>query len=149
MRAIPAASAMILLGSFPLPICPSAPPPSGQFPTLEAAAESARRAWSVRDLDAFLQGAGSRLLIELPSINPSTPVGRSQALALLQGYVQGTEEVVTAVRKAKPVDESRGYVELIRRYRLAGIGEVSEGVLLLGYRLGREGWLLTEVRAGN
>lgn len=149
MRAIPAASAMILLGAFPLPIRPSAPPPNRQFPTLEAAAESARRAWSARDLEAFLQGAGSRLLIELPSANPSTPVGRSQARALLQGYVQGTEEVETTVRKAKPVDETRGYVELIRRYRLAGIGEVSEGVLLLGYRLGREGWLLTEVRVGN
>jgi len=149
MRLTLATSAILWLGTFPLPIRPSASPPIGQFPTLEAAAESARRAWSVRDLDAFLQGAGSRLLIELPSANPSTPVGRSQALALLQGYVQGTEEVETAVRKAKPVDETRGYVELIRRYRLAGIGEVSEGVLLLGYRLGREGWLLTEVRAGN
>lgn len=149
MKLTVAAGAMLFLGSLSLPIRPSASPPIRQFPSLEAAAESARRTWSVRDLDAFLQGAGSRLLIELPSANPSTPVGRSQALALLQGYVQGTEEVETAVRKAKPVDETRGYVELIRRYRLAGIGEVSEGVLLLGYRLGREGWLLTEVRAGN
>jgi hypothetical protein len=120
-----------------------------QFPSLEAAAESARRAWSARDLDAFIRGAGSRLLIELPSANPSTPVGQGQAVALLEGYVQGTEEVETTVRNAKAVDGSRGYVELIRRYRVAGIGAVNEGVLLLGYRRAREGWLLTEVRATN
>jgi hypothetical protein len=148
MRAIPAASAIILLGALPLPIRPAAPPPSRQFPTLEAAAESARSAWSVRDLDAFLRGAGSRLLIELPSANPSTPVGRDQAVALLQGYVQGTEEVETTVRKARTAGDTRGYVELTRRYRVAGIGGVNEGVLLLGYRRGRDGWLLTEIRAG-
>ncbi len=123
--------------------------PRLQFPSLEAAAESARRAWSDRDLDAFLRGAGSSLLLELPSANPSTPVGRRQAVALLLGYVQGTEEVETVVRKAKPVGDTRGYVELTRRFRVAGIGGVSEGVLLLGYRRGRDGWLLTEVRAGS
>jgi hypothetical protein len=138
-----------LLAISPLARRPADPPPRPQFPSLEAAAESARRAWSARDFDAFIVGAGSRLLIELPSANPSTPVGRSQAVALLQGYVQGTEEVETLTRKAKAVDETRGYVELTRRYRVAGIGGVSEGVLLLGFRLGREGWLLTEVRAGN
>ena len=138
----------VLAGSSPIRR-PADPAPRLQFPSLEAAAESARRAWSARDLDAFLRGAGSRLLIELPSANPSTPVGRGQAVALLQGYVQGTEEVETVVRKAKPVGDARGYVELTRRYRVAGIGGVSEGVLLLGYRRGRDGWLLTEVRAGS
>jgi hypothetical protein len=126
---------------------PADPLPRLQFPSLEAAAESARRAWHSRDFDAFLVGTASRLLIELPSANPSTPVGRSQAVALLEGYVQGTEEVETSVQKAKEVVHGRGYVELIRRYRLAGIGGVNSGVLLLGFRLGRDGWLLTEVRA--
>jgi hypothetical protein len=69
-------------------------------------------------------------------------------VALLQGYVQGTEEVETTVRKARSVEDTRGYVELTRHYRVAGLEEVREGVLLLGYRRGREGWLLTEVRAG-
>ena len=136
----------VMAGSSPIRR-PADPLPRLQFPSLEAAAESARRAWQARDFDDFLAGAGSRLLVELLAANPSTPVGRSQAGALLEGYVQGTEEVETSIQKAKEVDNGRGYVELNRRYRVAGIGGVNVGVLLLGYRRGRDGWLLTEVRA--
>ena len=52
--------------------------------------------------------------------------------------VQG-EEVETLVRAAREVETGRGYVELQRRYRVAGTQDVRQQSLLLGYKLGRRG----------
>jgi hypothetical protein len=44
------------------------------------------------------------------------------------------------------VGPGRGYVELQRKYRVAGTQNVRTQALLLGYRRGQRGWVLVEFR---
>jgi hypothetical protein len=50
------------------------------------------------------------------------------------------------VRAAREVGARRGYVELQRKYRVAGTQNVRVQVLLLGYRRSQAGWTLVEFR---
>jgi hypothetical protein len=54
--------------------------------------------------------------------------------------------VETTVRAAREVEAGRGYVELERRYKVAGTQEVRTQSLLLGYRVARSGWVLVVLR---
>jgi hypothetical protein len=112
---------------------------------LVAAAEQARSAWFAHDA-AGLVADSPRLLIQLPGADPSTALGPAQAAALLADFLASAQEVETAVRAARQVEPGRGYVELQRRYRVAGTQEVRTQSLLLGYRLARTGWTLVELR---
>ena len=87
-----------------------------------------------------------RLLVQLPGADPSIALGPEQAAALLSDFMVQGEEVETLVRAAREVEAGRGYVELQRRYRVAGTQDVRQQSLLLGYRLGKEGWRLVELR---
>jgi hypothetical protein len=116
-----------------------------QQDSLASEAERARAAWSAHDAVALV-AASPRVLIQLPSTDPSAPVGRAQAAALLQQYLEQGIEVETRVRAAREVEPGRGYVELVRRYRVAGTQEIRVETLLLGYRLGSNGWTLVELR---
>ena len=87
-----------------------------------------------------------RLLVQLPGSDPSAALGPAQAAALLADYLAPSQEVETAVRAAREVEPGRGYVELQRRYRVAGTQEIRTQSLLLGYRLSRTGWSLVELR---
>ena len=102
-----------------------------QEPELDRAAEQARRAWNAHDAKALV--AESPRLLE-------------QAAALLSDFMVQGEEVETLVRAAREVETGRGYVELQRRYRVAGTQDVRQQSLLLGYKLGKEGWRLVELR---
>lgn len=113
--------------------------------SLDAAAQAARQAWEGHDMVTLVAG-GARTLIQLPGADPSGPVGRDQAVALLRDYVRGTEEVETVVRTAREVGPGRGFVELIRRYRVVGTQQVRSQSLLLGYVRGNGSWVLAEVR---
>jgi hypothetical protein len=113
--------------------------------SLDAAAQAARRAWEVHDMATLVAGA-ARTLIQLPGADPSGPVGRDQAAALLRDYIRGTQEVETVVRTAREVGPGRGFVELIRRYRVVGTQQVRSQSLLLGYVRGNGPWVLAEVR---
>jgi hypothetical protein len=125
-------------------------PPPRLPPGLAEAGDSARVAWQRRDLAAFLGAAGGgRLLVSLPGGQQSAPITPDQARALLSAYVQGSEEVTTSLNGARLVDSTRGYVELLRRFRLVGIPGERESLILLGYRRGREFWVLTEVRIAS
>ncbi|HQR18213.1 MAG TPA: hypothetical protein PK948_07570 [Gemmatimonadales bacterium] len=125
-------------------------PPSRLPASLAEAGDSARVAWQRRDLAAFLGAAGGgRLLVSLPGGQQSAPITPDQARALLSAYVQGSEEVTTSLNGARTVDSTRGYVELLRRFRLVGIPGERESLILLGYRRGREFWVLTEVRIAS
>ena len=94
--------------------------------------------------DQILTGDGVR--IQLPGAEPSAPVSQAQASALVGQYLAGAEEVVTKVRAARVVSADRGYVELVREYRVAGTDETRRQSVLLGYRLADDGWILTELR---
>ena len=123
------------------------PPVAGraQENSLDEAAEAARRAWFAHD-PASLVGESPRLLVQLPGADPSIALGPAQAAALLADFLAPTQEVEVSVRAARQVEAGRGYVELLRRYRVAGTQDVRSQVLLLGYRRGRSGWSLVEFR---
>jgi hypothetical protein len=116
-----------------------------QGPDLGAAAEQARRAW-FRHNPAALVADSPRLLIQLPGAEPSVALGPDQARALLADFLAAGQEVETLVRAAREVGPGRGYVELQRKYRVAGTQNVRTQALLLGYRLGQRGWVLVEFR---
>ena len=112
---------------------------------LSQAAESARQAWFEHDARALVAEA-PRLLVQLPGADPSIALGPAQAAALLTDFMVQGQEVETVIRAAKEVEPGRGYVELQRRYRIAGTQDVRTQSLLLGYRLLRTGWRLVELR---
>jgi hypothetical protein len=112
---------------------------------LAVAAEQAREAWFKHDARRLVADA-PRLLVQLPGADPSIALGPAQAAALLRDFMVQGQEVETIVRAAKEVETGRGYVELQRRYRIAGTQDVRTQSLLLGYRLLRTGWRLVELR---
>lgn len=145
IRALALMGALALGWTAGLPRGPAAPPV-----TLAEAGDSARAAWQRRDLAAFLGAAGGgRVLVSLPGGQQSAPITPDQARALLSAYVQGSEEVTTSLKGASVVDSTRGYVELIRRFRLVGIPGDREALMLLAFRRGRGFWVLTEVRIAS
>jgi hypothetical protein len=112
---------------------------------LDKAAERARQAWSSHN-PAALVADSPRLLIQLPGADPAVALGPAQAAALLADFLAPAQEVETLVVAAREVGPGRGYVELQRRYRVAGTQNVRVQVLLLGYRLDPGGWSLVELR---
>jgi hypothetical protein len=112
---------------------------------LATAAERARQAWSSHN-PAALVADSPRLLIQLPGADPAVALGPAQAAALLADFLTPAQEVETLVLAAREVGPGRGYVELQRRYRVAGTQNVRVQVLLLGYRLDPGGWSLVELR---
>ncbi|HET6577113.1 MAG TPA: hypothetical protein VFG66_02255 [Gemmatimonadales bacterium] len=112
---------------------------------LFGAAEHAREAWYAHDAADLVAGS-PQLLVQLPGADPSAALPPSQAAALLTDFLASAQEVETVVRAAREVEPGRGYVELQRRYRVAGTQEVRTQSLLLGYRLGSAGWRLVELR---
>ncbi len=118
---------------------------SGQA-TLSDAAERARQAWSAHDAQALV-GQSSNIVLQIPGADPSSPLGRSQAIELLRRYFRPAEERgldMTAIREVEP---GKGFVELTRRYVVTGTAELRRETLYLGYRLlGRE-WRLVELRS--
>jgi hypothetical protein len=117
----------------------------GQGPDLKVAAEQAREAWFGHN-PAALVADSPRILIQLPGAEPSVALGPAQAAALLADFLASGQEVETLVRAARQVGPGRGYVELQRKYRVAGTQNVRTQALLLGYRLGKQGWVLVEFR---
>jgi hypothetical protein len=112
---------------------------------LPAAAEEARSAWFAHDAAALVADS-PRLLLQLPGADPSAALEPRQAAALLQDFLASAQEVETVVRAARETEPGRGYVELQRRYRIAGTQEVRTDSVLLGYRRSRSGWSLVELR---
>lgn len=115
---------------------------------LAEAAERARNAWLAHK-PATLIAQSPRVLIQLPGADPSVALGPAQAAALLADFLAPAQEVDVVVRAAREVEPGRGYVELQRRYRIAGTQDVRTQVLLLGYRLERNGWSLVEFRVAG
>jgi len=115
---------------------------------LEREADRARRAWFGPDASALVANS-PRLVVRLPGADPSGALGQAQAAALLRDFLAPAQEVETAVRSAQEVEPGRGYVELQRRYKVAGTQEVRSQTLLLAYRRGTDGWVLVELRVST
>ena len=120
-------------------------PAMAQGADLDQAAERARQAWSNHN-PAALVAQSPRLLVQLPGAAPAVALGPAQATALLTDFLTPAQEVETRVLAAREVGPGRGYVELQRRYRVAGTQNIRVQVLLLGYRLDSGGWNLVEFR---
>ncbi len=112
---------------------------------LAQAADQARKAWLAHDA-AGLVAESPRLVLQLPGADPSAALGPAQSAALISDFLAQAQEVAIVVRAAREVEPGRGYVELQRRYRVAGTQDVRVQSLLLGYRLGPSGWNLVELR---
>lgn len=114
--------------------------------TLPAAAERAKRAWSAHDPEALV-GQSSNIVLQIPGADPSSPLGRAQAIELVRRYFRPAEERGLDITAIREVEAGKGFVELTRRYVIAGTTEVRRETLYLGYRLlGRE-WRLVELRS--
>lgn len=125
------------------PVSAQAAPVPG--PDLASLADGAARAVGAQDGSGVVAGA-PQIVIQLPGVEPSGPVARPQAMAMLKGFFQGAVEEGTRVRAAREVSPGRGLVELIRRYRTRGTQTIREQAILLGYRLEEGGWRLVELR---
>jgi hypothetical protein len=126
-----------------LGVLPGAAWPQG---TLAAAAERAKQAWLAHDPQALV-GQSSSLVLQIPGADPSSPLGRAQAVELLRRYLRQAEERgldVTAIREVEP---GKGFVELTRRYVVAGTSELRRETLFLGLRFIADEWRLAELRS--
>jgi hypothetical protein len=113
--------------------------------TLSEAAERAKQAWLAHDPQRLV-GQSSSLVLQIPGAEPSSPLGRAQAVELLRRYLRSAEERgvdVTAIREVEP---GRGFVELIRRYVVSGTTELKRETLFLGFKLQDSVWRLAELR---
>ena len=119
---------------------------AGAQATLPDAAEQAKRAWAAHDARALV-GQSSSLVLQIPGADPSSPLGRSQAIELLQRYLRPAEERGLDVTALREVEAGKGFVELTRRYVVAGTTELRRETLFLGYRLVDRQWRLAELRS--
>ncbi|MGH7519823.1 MAG: hypothetical protein ACREMI_00945 [Gemmatimonadales bacterium] len=114
--------------------------------TLSEAAERAKQAWSEHDAQALV-GQSSNIVLQIPGADPSSPLGRAQAIELLRRYLRQAEERGLDVTTIREVEPGKGFVELTRRYVVSGTAEVRRETLYLGYRLVEREWRLVEVRS--
>ena len=118
----------------------------GQAEALTDAAEDARAAWYRQATRVIVEPAIRGIRVQLPGADPSAALSQAQGAALLAEYLSGAVEVETVVRAARVVAAGRGYVELRRRYRVAGTEEIRAETVLLGYRQEGDRWVLADLR---
>lgn len=119
-------------------------PLAGQA-TLSAAADRAKQAWTAHDPEALV-GKSSNIVLQIPGADPSSALGRSQAIELLRRYMRPAEERGLDIATIREVEAGKGFVELARRYVVAGTSEVRRETLFLGYRFQFDEWRLVELR---
>jgi len=114
--------------------------------TLPEAAEQARQAWLAHDPQALV-GQSPSIVLQIPGADPSSPLGRAQAVELLRRYLRAVEERGLDVTVIREVEPGKGFVELTRRYVVAGTTELRRETLFLGFRLLAGRWGLVELRS--
>jgi hypothetical protein len=124
----------------------SLPVQGGAQATLSDAASRAKAAWSAHDAQAVV-GQSSSLNLQIPGADPSSPLDRPQAIELLRRYFRPAEERGLDVTAIRVVEPGKGFVELTRRYVVAGTTELRRETLFLGYRLLDREWRLVELRS--
>jgi len=115
--------------------------------TLPEAAQAAQRAWLRHDTEGLV-ARSPNLVLRIPGTDPSAPLGRAQAAELLRRYLRLVQERSLDVREIKEVEGgTEGFVELDRRYLVAGTTAERRETLFLGFRRLGERWVLTELRS--
>lgn len=114
---------------------------------LQDAAQQARQAWLAHDPVALF--ATSRgVILQIPGADPSAAMGRDQAADLLARYLRTSVELGVDIAVAREVEDGRGYVELVRRYAIAGTAEERRETVFVGLRRFGNRWEVVELRAG-
>jgi hypothetical protein len=114
--------------------------------TLPGAAAQAKRALLAHDPQALV-GQSSSLVLQIPGADPSSPLARAQAVELLRRYLRPAEERSLDVSAIREVEPGKGFVELTRRYVVAGTTELRHETLFLGFRQIDGEWRLAELRS--
>jgi hypothetical protein len=112
---------------------------------LDDAARRARQAWLAHDPAALLHGSPG-VILQIPGADPSSAISRDQAGELLARYLRTSVEHAVEVLVAREVEAGRGYVELLRRYSIAGTTEERRETVFLGLRLRGSEWVVVELR---
>jgi len=126
--------------------CVSVTPTLAAQGTLPEAAERAKQAWLAHDPQALV-GQSPSIVLQIPGADPSSPLGRAQAIELLRRYMRPVEERGLDVTVVREVEPGKGFVELTRRYVVAGTTELRRETLFLGFRREAEHWALAELRS--
>lgn len=113
---------------------------------LDAAARQARAAWLAHDPAALLRGSPG-VMLQIPGADPSSAIGRAQAGELLARFFRTSVELHVEVSVAREVEEGRGYVEMMRRFRVVGTSEERRETVFLGLRRLGDQWVVVELRA--
>ena len=114
--------------------------------SLSAAAELAKQAITTHDAQALV-GQSSNVVLQIPGADPSSPLGRAQAIELLRRYLRPAEERGLDVTAIRTVEQGKGFIEITRRYVVSGTTELRHETLYLGYRLVDGEWRLAELRS--
>jgi len=115
---------------------------------LDQAAARARSAWLAHDPAALLAGSPG-VTLEIPGADPSSAIGRDQAGELLGRYLRTSQEHSVDVRVAREMAEGQGFVELERRFTVAGTTEQRRETVFLGLRRRGDQWVVVELRTGR
>ncbi|HKC48284.1 MAG TPA: hypothetical protein VKB63_11850 [Gemmatimonadales bacterium] len=115
---------------------------------LDQAAARARSAWLAHDPAALLAGSPG-VTLEIPGADPSSAIGRDQAGELLGRYLRTSQEHSVDVRVAREMAEGQGFVELERRFTVAGTTEQRHETVFLGLRRRGDQWVVVELRTGR
>lgn len=113
---------------------------------LDAAAQRVRAAWLSHDPAGLLQGSPG-VVLQIPGADPSSAIGRDQAGELLSRFFRTSVERSVEISVAREVEEGRGYVEMVRRFVVAGTSEERRETVFLGLRWTGGRWAVVELRA--
>lgn len=114
--------------------------------TLEQAAQQAQVAWLAHDVQTLV-GQSASVVLQIPGADPSSALGRAQAIELLRRHFQTVTEQGLSVTAIREVESGRGFVELERRYVVRGTADVRRETVFLGFRRVGQHWSLSEIRS--
>lgn len=114
--------------------------------SLSEAASRAKQAITTHDVQALV-GQSSNVVLQIPGADPSSPLGKAQAIELLRRYLRPAEERGLDVTAIREVERGKGFIEITRRYVVSGTSELRHETLYLGYRLLDGEWRLAELRS--
>jgi len=119
--------------------------PLGAQGSLAQAAEAARVAWLAHDPQSLV-GQSASVVLQIPGADPSSPLGRAQAVELLRRHLRTANERSLAVTSLREVEPGKGFVELDRRYVVPGTADERREAVFLGFRRAGNRWVLSELR---
>jgi hypothetical protein len=114
--------------------------------SLAEAAERVRQAWLAHNVQAVV-GQSASVVLQIPGADPSAAVDRAQAIELLRRHLRAGAERGLRVSAVREVEPGRGYVELDRRYVVAGTSDERRETIFLGFRKPGQEWMLAELRS--